>query len=192
MTTISVKSDIQNAIAHFGELSVALKGAAVVSALNRVGTMARTDSIREIGRTYALKRGDIAAQITISRATRRFEGLEVAITAKGRRSLPIAIFQARQTKAGVSFRIKRTGGRKQLGGSFVAKMRSGHVGVYRRKGKARLPIEEQFTIGLPKMFMARRTIAALDKIVRDRFPERLKHEIEFRLSRFSSAGGRLR
>lgn len=39
-----------------------------------------------------------------------------------------------------------TGGKRKLfRGAFVAKMKSGHVGIFRRKGRTRLPIRQMFT-----------------------------------------------
>jgi hypothetical protein len=46
-----------------------------------------------------------------------------------------------QTRKGVSVEVNR-GKRTLVQGAFLAMMRSGHVGIFRRRGKARLPIEE--------------------------------------------------
>jgi len=54
-------------------------------------------------------------------------------------TLPIAashLGTPRQTRSGARV------GRRRYDKAFVARMRSGHVGVFRRKGKSRLPIEE--------------------------------------------------
>jgi hypothetical protein len=48
---------------------------------------------------------------------------------------------ASRSRNGVSVEVNR-GKRTLLKGAFVASMRSGHEGVFRREGKARLPIEE--------------------------------------------------
>lgn len=51
----------------------------------------------------------------------------MAVTALGR---------ARQTRSGVSV------GRRRYPGAFLATMKSGHEGIFQRRGKTRLPIEE--------------------------------------------------
>ena len=45
-----------------------------------------------------------------------------------------------------------TGGTQRIVGAFTARMRSGHLGVFRRTRKTRLPIEELFSYRLPKDF----------------------------------------
>jgi hypothetical protein len=56
-------------------------------------------------------------------------------------AVPLTAYPHRQTKKGVSVEVNR-GKRTLLDGSFVANMRSGHKGVFRRRGKERLPIDE--------------------------------------------------
>ena len=55
--------------------------------------------------------------------------------------MPLVAYPYRQTKQGVSVEVNR-GKRTLLKGAFVATMKSGHVGIFRRQGKTRLPIEE--------------------------------------------------
>src|SRR4051812_16398912 len=55
--------------------------------------------------------------------------------------VPLVAYPHRQTKKGVSVEVNR-GKRTLVKGSFVATMKSGHEGIFRRKGKARLPIHE--------------------------------------------------
>ena len=57
---------------------------------------------------------------------------------------PLADFGARQTKRGVTVVIRKGGSRTLIPGAFLATMKSGHVGVFTRVGKARLPIQERF------------------------------------------------
>jgi hypothetical protein len=66
--------------------------------------------------------------------------MEWAIDVSGE-PVPLVAYPHRQTKKGVSVEVNR-GKRTLLKGAFVATMRSGHKGVFRREGKARLPIEE--------------------------------------------------
>jgi hypothetical protein len=55
--------------------------------------------------------------------------------------VPLVAYPHRQTKQGVTVEVNR-GKRTLVKGSFVATMQSGHEGIFRRRGKARLPIEE--------------------------------------------------
>lgn len=55
--------------------------------------------------------------------------------------VPLVAYPHRQAKRGVSVEVNR-GKRTLIKGAFVATMKSGHKGVFRRRGKARLPIDE--------------------------------------------------
>lgn len=60
------------------------------------------------------------------------------------KALRVSDFSYRQTKKGVTFGLNTGGKRTLIKGAFVATMKSGHTGVFRRRGKARLPIDEAF------------------------------------------------
>lgn len=55
--------------------------------------------------------------------------------------VPLVAYPHRQGKKGVSVEVNR-GKRTLVAGSFVATMKSGHKGVFKRSGSARLPIRE--------------------------------------------------
>jgi len=58
---------------------------------------------------------------------------------------PVALsaYPHRQTKKGVSVAVNRAK-RSVVKGGFVATMRSGHKGIFRRRGAGRLPISELY------------------------------------------------
>ena len=47
-------------------------------------------------------------------------------------------------RGGISVAFRKSGARSKIQGAFVAKMPTGHVGIFRRKGAAKLPIQEIF------------------------------------------------
>lgn len=55
--------------------------------------------------------------------------------------VPLIAYPHRQTRKGVTVEVNR-GKRTLVKGSFIATLKSGHEGIFRRRGKARLPIEE--------------------------------------------------
>jgi hypothetical protein len=65
--------------------------------------------------------------------------------------IPAVDYPHRQTRRGVSVEIN-TGKRSLIRGAFVATMRSGHTGIFRRRGKSRLPIDEVFTSKIADVF----------------------------------------
>lgn len=64
---------------------------------------------------------------------------------------PVADYPYRQVKTGVSVGINK-GSRGLITSAFVATMRSGHVGVFKREGTARLPIRELYTTKIVDVF----------------------------------------
>lgn len=56
------------------------------------------------------------------------------------KEVPLGKYPSRQTRRGVSIMVNR-GQRKLIRGAFIARMKSGHVGVFMREGKSRLPIK---------------------------------------------------
>lgn len=65
--------------------------------------------------------------------------------------VPLAAFPHRQTKRGVAVEVNR-GSRSLVPSAFVAQMRSGHAGIFLRRGKPRLPIREAFTTRVADAF----------------------------------------
>jgi hypothetical protein len=59
----------------------------------------------------------------------------------GGEPVPLVAYPNRQTKKGVRVEVNR-GKPTLVKGSFKATMKSGHKGIFRRRGSARLPIEE--------------------------------------------------
>lgn len=82
--------------------------------------------------------------------TRELEGLEWRVDVSGE-VVPVSAFPFRETRAGVVVSINQGKG-KLFPGAFVARMKSNHVGIFTRKGKARLPIEERFTTRISDVF----------------------------------------
>ena len=123
---------------------------ATVHALNDGAVHARAESVRLIGAEWNVKATDIRKALTVRRATVAKQ--ESAVEAAGGRGKGIALasFGARTTKKGVTVKLKRSGTRGLLPGAFIARMKSGHRGVFQRKAKSRkqgtpynqLPIRE--------------------------------------------------
>jgi hypothetical protein len=119
--------------------------AAVKRALRKAGATAlrdmRAEASKRIRQRKRIKGRYIQRALTMRRPKGGdIAGMEWAIDVSGE-PVPLVAYPHRQTKKGVSAEVNR-GKRTLLKGAFVATMRSGHKGVFRREGKARLPIEE--------------------------------------------------
>lgn len=120
-------------------LSAAPKRAewALRTAINETANHARTESVRRIGQEWNAKQKDIRKALTVTKATAG--RLEASVQATGGRGkgIPLVVFGARQTRKGVTVKVKRAGGRGLLPGAFIATMKSGKRGVFVRGAKSR-------------------------------------------------------
>lgn len=179
MISVSVKSD-------FKDVERALKGAqrdAIPNArrrtLNKLAQLAKSEAVRSIRARYRFKASVVRRAIVISRAN--FRALTAEVKAVGRNT-PIIEFGARQTRKGVTVGVSK-GKRKLLRSAFIATMKSGHTGVYWRKGKKRLPIQEVHTIGVTHALASIAVTAAMKKIINTKLRSTYDHELAFELKR---------
>lgn len=71
------------------------------------------------------------------------------------KEVPLGKYPARQTKRGVSVQVNKGGKRTLIRGAFIAQMRSGHVGVFMREGRRRLPIQHALSTRTSDVFQDR-------------------------------------
>jgi hypothetical protein len=147
---------------------------AMARAVNRTMQSVRTETVRRLADDVGLPQREIRKSLELRKATRN--DLRAELTVSGRR-IPLIAFHARQTRAGVSYGLR--GGRGVAPSAFIATMRSGHRGVFRRRSRARLPIDELRGPSLPHVFGARRIREALWAVVDEVYPRNLDHEIAF-------------
>lgn len=148
---------------------------ATMRALNRALTSGHAELARLVSKDMGLKVGDVKAAIKSTEATT--SRLEVKLAASAKR-MPLSKFGARQTKKGVSYNLGAGGGgRKVLAHAFLATVGSGHVGVFTRKTKARLPIDQKYGPSIGGV-LARYRQQGIAKM-RETFEARLAHELKF-------------
>lgn len=137
---ISVKFD-RSGIARLerGPLKGALK-----RALRKAGATAqrdmRSEASKRIRTRKRIKSSVISRAMTLRRTGGDVSDMSWSLDVSGE-AVPLIAYPNRQTKRGVSVEVNR-GKRTLVKGSFVATMKSGHKGIFRRRGSARLPIEE--------------------------------------------------
>lgn len=140
---ISVKWDrSQIAALETGPLKGALK-----RALRKAGATALRDMRSEASKRIRARKRIKVSYIRRALTLRRPSGSDIsdfawALDVSGE-TVPLVAYPFRQTKKGVSVEINR-GKRSIIKGSFVATMKSGHKGIFLRRGKARLPIKALF------------------------------------------------
>lgn len=157
---------------------------AAISALHKVVAQARTAMSREIRAEFNLPASTVNDGLRIQRASRHqgFMSWEAVLESPSRRgrAMNLIHFGARQTKTGVSVQIKRGAGRKVIASAFIAN--KGRT-VFRRVGKARLPIEPVQTIAVPQMFNAQRVNAKVLRFIKDKLPSVFENEARYFLGK---------
>jgi hypothetical protein len=182
---------------------------AIVRALNRSIISGRTAMVRLIGGDTGLRSKDVRDAIPVHEATMERPDAYIAASMK---RMPLGDFRARGPHGatstnpvpsrglgrGVSYRIGRSSGRVE--NAFFAKMRSGHVGVFKRVGSLKagqhgpsasarksrgawspnLPITELHGPSLGHVFRKHRP-AGIAR-VREVFEANLDHELKFQKS----------
>lgn len=159
---------------------------ALAKSLNRAGTAVRTRAQRSVREELNLKAGDVNKLITLRRATSR--DLQ-AIIDVAPRPAPLLQFGARETRAGVSVKVKRKGARKVIRHAFIELGAFGARHVFTRSLRGertlspRLPIRSLFGISVVQYLDDPKVIANLGDVARSTFEKAIAHEIEFRLAK---------
>jgi hypothetical protein len=152
-------------------------------AVNKTLSTLKTATVRALAGELGLRNKDITPAIALQRAT---YGRQIGtLTVTGKR-MPLIAFGARQTKAGVSYRLP--GGRGLIPSGFIATMRSGHTGVFARRTKRRLPIVEQFGPSLPGAFVKAGLLTAMQARAETALETNLTHEIDWIIQQRVEAG----
>lgn len=119
MAVVSVNSAQFDRVAR---LLSAVKGGAELAgsrAINDTLKALRASAVRKIRERLNIKARDIRDRIFLTRATRN--KLEGRFDVTGGRRLPVFLFGAKQTKKGVTYKIKKGESRKLVPGAWVSK-----------------------------------------------------------------------
>lgn len=188
MISAQVTSDAQRVL-------VRLKGAArrvpeaAARALNRVAAQARTEVSRKVKESHGYSSRTVLRHILVGRATPT--SLEAVLHVSGGpwplyALSPSPRTRPRRRSKGVTVTIK--GRRVKFRSAFVARMKSGHIGVFARGkytrgqpgfafGGKRLPINELFGPPAPHIVQSKVVLAAIEASIRDNLERRIEYEI---------------
>lgn len=152
---------------------------AMANAINRAAETARTEAARKVREKYYIKHGDVISTIRITKASP--DNLEASVVSRGS---PIALSKFRITprqpqprrRAPVIARVTKGGG-GPIQGAFVARVGSGHIGVFNRVGPARLPIVQRYGPSVPQMLGSPTVTEWVEQKATEKLNERLDHEI---------------
>ena len=182
---ISIRTNFPDVAAELGRLQSAVASQVLARSLNRTMDQAKTDMSRRIRAEFNLSAAYVRDRLSIKRAFAAGGQFSLSAELRGggkRRSANVIIFGARKVPEGVSVLIRK-GQRKTIKGAFI-----GNKGrtVFRRVGKARLPIEPVQTIEVAQMFNTRRINAAVQAAMLAKFPAIFERELAYAMSRIKA------
>lgn len=189
---IKVTTNFPEVIKALDRLHRDLVDKAMATAINRTLERGRSEAVRQVRDRYNIKAGDVRQVLRIRRASSKAGAvvLEGVLYGDSRtRSVNVIKFGARELRKqkGTSVRIKRAGSKRIIRGAFIAN--AGRT-VFRRKGKARLPIEPVQTIGPVQMFGAREVLGATAARMDRQFEVEFQRAAALYLNRWNASAAR--
>jgi hypothetical protein len=206
---ISVQSNLKSAVARLEVRSNKLVEASAVRALNRTATTVRAEAAKLIRQRYNIKSSVIKAQMRIIRARRG--NLTAEVIAFGRKRIPLIEFAVGNVALhGIKFRashgnlrvaasgfgrkrplvrtkVLHQQGTKTWRHAFVARMPTGHVGIFERTGQFKRrgdpkleKIKQLFGPNIPQTFTHRSIRAAMRRVAEQRFITEFERDLRFR------------
>ncbi len=177
---------------------------ATIRALDRAAASGKTEASKQIRQEYEIKKVDLDKHLKVERVYRNTSAAWLfasisAVSSFFKSRIPLIQFKVKQsgtkivrtkghstslTKgtrsriAPVQVQIRKGVGWKIIKGAFVTQMKSGHIGVFQRKGGKRLPIKELTSIGVPLMFGNKRVLDKTKNRVIEQFDKNFTHELD--------------
>lgn len=146
-------------------------------AINRAAHVGRAQATRSVRENYNIKHRDVSSTIKVRTASP--DNLNANIRSSGApmklmkfRVSPNSPKKAKQVTVGV-----KKGSRKKIKGAFVAGMNSGHVNVFTRVSKPRLPIRGHYGPSVPQMIGNESVVSVVENKTYQELDSRLDHEI---------------
>lgn len=186
---IDIRHNFPDVIKKLDTLRDDIARQATSRALNTTIAQAKTSMSREIRQEFMITASKINQSLRINKAN-AYKGevrmqASLESPAKRGRSLNVAAFGARQTKKGVSIKIKRNGPRHLIPGAFM--INDGKT-VMIRVGPKRLPIKAIQTIDVGQMFNTKRINTKVQRFMFDKFPSLFDREVKYYTEKFNRAG----
>lgn len=158
------------------------KGAerAFSSAINRGLSHTKTQAFKQVKTVYAVKQSALN-EATTTRVQKASTGNLAGYISFSGVKIPLYKFQVtpKEPQKGqkVRARVMKDGG-ATFDSAFIAKMKSGHIGIFERITSKRLPIEEKMGLSAAQMVKNEVVMDQLTKEAQEKVDERLKHEID--------------
>lgn len=152
---------------------------ASLSAVRRAASSGQTGAAREVNKLYYIKTGDFKKYTTSKQSVRK-SGNEISVGVTfGGYHIPLIRFNTRLTSSGrISTQVRRDSAAKVFQRAFRAETESGHINIFERVGRSRLPISDFYGPSVPQMMGANPELSkAVAEKMSQTFEERMEHEI---------------
>ena len=206
---VSAKSNADAVLRDLDAHVSMIKAQAMPATINELIDRSETAGLRAVAKEYGIPQGQFRKYLRKRKTGTGARSVEASVSAFGI-ALPLYLFQPRQTKRGVSVKVKQK--RFVIPHTFIARMRSGRIGVFargaygakglvgvsltgesfgrfvfakgrrRRSSKNTLPINELYTFGPAEAWNNEIVIVAMSDKADEDFGKVLKQQIR----RFSS------
>jgi len=154
-------------------------------ALNRVGSMARTQHVRYIAKSSGARSTTVRRFMRTKRADAGGSGRQTYEMQFTGGYLSLKEFRPRQTRRGVS--ASPWGKRQRFKGTFLNRKMGGHV--YKREGSARFPIKKLYGPAIPMEAAMADAQQVVNEVARAHLPRRIEHETKQELIRVARRVG---
>ena len=155
-------------------------------AINKAAQLGRTAESKAVRVVYAITAKrlnlDLEKVSGKNRATASKPRAVIRAVKRTKRNPGLQHFGARQVRKGVSYRIRKDGGRKTLAHAFKSVMPRGGEGAFIRKGKQRLPIVRKVGPSVVQM-VERVGVGPIKLAVANNLFRLFKHEYEREVAR---------
>jgi len=167
-------------------------------ALNRTISGVKADVSKEVRERYNIKDADVKNSMRgrVEKAAVEGDHMIASVTVAGKR-IALHKFGARPAEPYAGGRKKRPqvsvmvlkGGRKPVVTAdparkgFVARMKSGHLGIYQREGMKKLPISELTGPAVPQMVANEEVWNRISARARQRFEKNFENDINYELKK---------
>lgn len=159
---------------------IAKSNLAIARALNRSIASAKTAMVRVVAQDMGLKSGDVRDRILIVEARPDQHVAQLKASAK---RIPLIDFNARGPEPsrgkGRGVTARMPGGKGRCPHAFIATMKTGHRGVFQRRAKSRLHIDELFGASIAYVFTKLRGVG--EARAQEQLVKNLQSEIRFAL-----------
>ena len=154
---------------------------ALSSTIRRANNTVRSETLKGITTVYAITRQNVRAETTIKVRTQSSDGGIVGTVLFAGHKIPLYRFNVSPTipiqRATVSAAVLAGNGRTPFQDAFIARMQSGHTGMFERDGSKRLPISEFMGPSTAQMAGNSIVLADVEEKAQEVINKRVEHEI---------------